>query len=227
MARLSRRSRYRQNARRMGSALLVIVLSWTVSGVPLPTGNSLAKRGELFPCSTCKCGCTSAEQCWKSCCCHTLAERLAWARKHGVKPPAFALAEASSAELAEARSIGLLVDELAPKICCTKKQEQDSPSCCKKSLTVASSERSCCRKHKEQSKGEEATDKANNSIVGWRAMKCQGQAMNWLGVVPIAVAARLAAWSRQLPCVAWLGPARSEHGEGVAVDPAVPPPERV
>lgn len=39
---------------------------------------------EPYPCQHCPCGCLTAEQCWSSCCCHTVEERLAFARKHGL-----------------------------------------------------------------------------------------------------------------------------------------------
>lgn len=226
MARLLRRIRIgrRRYGRRVGSTLLLVVFLLTAAGVPLPAGRGPQKSGELYPCANCKCGCTSAEQCWRSCCCHTLAERLAWAREHGVEPPAFALAEADSAELAEVRSIGLLADGLAAKTCCSKKAEKEGPSCCqKKQLAVASTERSCCRKHAEQPAVTQ-TEKKDDGIVAWRALACRGQTLNWLAAVPTTVVARLS-WLRQLPRVAWLGPASSEHGEGIAVDPAVPPPK--
>ena len=58
------------------------------------SGNMSLKSGEMFPCMDCPCGCNSAEQCWRSCCCHTLAERMDWAREHGVRPPEYAIDEA-------------------------------------------------------------------------------------------------------------------------------------
>ncbi|HJT78443.1 MAG TPA: hypothetical protein VJ739_14665, partial [Gemmataceae bacterium] len=36
------------------------------------------------------CGCQSAEQCWRHCCCYTPEEKLAWAHAHGIEPPAYA-----------------------------------------------------------------------------------------------------------------------------------------
>ncbi len=66
----------------------------TAAGVPLPGGNLAKKSGEMFPCMDCPCGCNSAEQCWRSCCCHSLAERMDWAHDHGVRPPEYAIDEA-------------------------------------------------------------------------------------------------------------------------------------
>jgi len=45
-----------------------------------------------FPCMHHRCGCSSADACWGGCCCMTSAEKLAWAKEHGVTPPAYALA---------------------------------------------------------------------------------------------------------------------------------------
>jgi hypothetical protein len=219
MARLTRRFRIvrRRFGRRLGSGGLLVVFALTATGVPLPTGKNPQKSGELFPCATCKCGCATAEQCWRSCCCHTLAERLAWAREHGVEPPAFALAEA--------RSIGLLADKLAAKTCCPKKVAADTPGCCQKNqLAAAPAERSCCQKHTAQLAAARPAEKTDSGIVAWRALACRGQSLQWLAAVPTLIVVRHA-WSHRLPCVAWLGPAASEHGEGIAYDPAVPPPE--
>jgi len=76
-----------------------------------------------FPCMNCACGCHSAEQCWRSCCCHTLAERLAWARENRVQPPDYVLAEA--------RTQGIDVCEDAHQshhscCCCAKPKAKDA-----------------------------------------------------------------------------------------------------
>src|SRR6185503_19775254 len=47
-----------------------------------------------FPCMHHRCGCASAAACWHGCCCMSLAQKLAWAKEHGVTPPDYALAQA-------------------------------------------------------------------------------------------------------------------------------------
>ena len=65
------------------------------SGLPiLIPGASEKDLSQPFPCMNCACGCRNAEQCWRNCCCHTLTERLAWARENQVQPPDYVLAEA-------------------------------------------------------------------------------------------------------------------------------------
>jgi len=56
-----------------------------------PLGKAVAvlaakDRRRPFPCMDKPCGCATAEQCFSNCCCHTPAERLAWARAHQVEP---------------------------------------------------------------------------------------------------------------------------------------------
>src|SRR5690242_4754077 len=96
---LTCRAVVRSFRRRTARLALLVGYAITAAGVPLPAGNVAHKSGEFFPCSDCACGCASAEQCWRSCCCHSLAERMAWARVHGVRPPEYAIAEARRARI--------------------------------------------------------------------------------------------------------------------------------
>lgn len=59
-------------------------------GVPVPRPALSGKdRSRPFPCLDRACGCQSADQCWRSCCCFTNREKVAWAKKHGVTLPDF------------------------------------------------------------------------------------------------------------------------------------------
>lgn len=71
---------------------LIVMLSVCLAGLPIPIGRierTAKDHSEPFPCQHCPCGCKTAEQCWRSCCCHTNAEKIAWAEKNGVTPPDF------------------------------------------------------------------------------------------------------------------------------------------
>ena len=107
------RSRSRSSQLRRGVALLstAALLAGTV-GIPLPAGRIVKQTAEPYPCMDCSCGCTSAEMCWRNCCCHTQQEKVAWARKHNVTPPDYVLAAAAS----ELRLAG----RGARKCCCSK-----------------------------------------------------------------------------------------------------------
>jgi hypothetical protein len=70
----------------------------------------------------CPCGCSNAEVCWRNCCCYSQQEKLAWARDHGVTPPAYA--QVAPETLATAKQ---------PACCCNLKsccQSQARPECC-------------------------------------------------------------------------------------------------
>jgi hypothetical protein len=69
--------------------------------VPLPARDTERSSREMFPCMNCSCGCRTAEQCWRHCCCYTMTEKVAWAKAHGVTPPAFVV-EAAAREAASA-----------------------------------------------------------------------------------------------------------------------------
>ncbi|MBI2477738.1 MAG: hypothetical protein HYV60_03545 [Planctomycetia bacterium] len=63
----------------------VLVSSLGIMFVPaVPRSSSQA-----FPCQGGHCGCSTAAQCWQSCCCTSVSERLAWAKANDVTPPAF------------------------------------------------------------------------------------------------------------------------------------------
>jgi len=210
--------------RRCTSGLLLAAFVVTAAGIPLPSANRLPKNGEPFPCMTSGCGCNSAEQCWRSCCCHTLAERLAWARKQGVRPPEFAIAGAKRA----GADLNWLADNsknvavnTKNKSCCIVKSA--TRSCCVKCTAgvPATSERACCASRHDKV----ASRKVASHVVGLRALQCGGQSLNWLAAVPTLIMLR-PQLSHELPLVARLRPAASDVAEGLTDDPAVPPPER-
>ena len=79
-----------------------------------PRGDALADtrlaakdRSRPFPCMDKPCGCATAEQCFANCFCHTPAERLAWAKAHGVEPAVLAALEKRlAADAAGAKAAG-------------------------------------------------------------------------------------------------------------------------
>ncbi len=92
-------------------------------GLPLP----LAGRKDLsrpFLCMYSRCGCQNAEQCYRSCCCHTAAERLAFARSHGDVPPPELLAMVE----AEATPIATTKRSCCSDKGCTTPATEPSPS---------------------------------------------------------------------------------------------------
>ncbi len=220
IARFCRRESTCAVLRRLVGGLLIAAYVVVAAGIPLPTVSRPAKSGELFPCAASGCGCDSAEKCWRSCCCHTLAERLAWAEKNGVTPPAFALAEAAEAGLdshGNPLAVKMIRVAIAEKPAATKSCCQSQHACCKSTAAT----HSCCK----SKPGSDKQDELAAFIVAWRALGCHGQSLNWLAAVPTLISVELNL-SDQLPLVAWLGPHSSAVDGGIAPVPTPPPPER-
>lgn len=108
---------------------------FVASGLPLPAfgprpgsgaaNGTVAKDRSLpFPCMDSPCGCATAEQCFASCCCHSPAERLAWARAHDV----------NAAVLESLERIA------APVAGCSSGGTDDAPGCC----TSVAASGGCC-----------------------------------------------------------------------------------
>jgi hypothetical protein len=82
-----------------------MLLVMCVGGVGIPLVPVVQKDlSEPFPCQGCACACRDADSCWQHCCCHSDAEKLAWAAEHGVRPPAFVLARVRHAAQQQACS---------------------------------------------------------------------------------------------------------------------------
>jgi hypothetical protein len=138
----------RASSRRITIWLAILGYTLVASGLPLPFGivapsaqdSPAAKRlagkdrSRPFPCMDKPCGCATAEQCFTNCCCHTLAERLAWAKARGLEPAVLA---------ALARRVAVASPAPAAAGCCAVKQ-QAKPSCCASTDDGEGAEDSVC-----------------------------------------------------------------------------------
>lgn len=169
------------------------------SGLPVPMATSNEKdRSQPFPCMESQCGCQNAEQCWRSCCCHTVGERLAWASANGVTPPGYLVCEI--------KEIG--AEELS--------EPHDHNQC----ASCNTSRRGCCHETREDT-NQETTEAS--SVVLVQALACQGAGLHWLnGAIatpPVEPAAPVALiWIDRL-CALY-----AADGSQLVTSPPVPPP---
>ncbi len=85
---------FRNRGWRIATTILLAV-GCCAMWLPVPQVSSPGKdRSEPYPCMDRPCGCASAEQCWKKCCCFTNQEKISWAERTGVKVPEYAVAAA-------------------------------------------------------------------------------------------------------------------------------------
>jgi len=155
--------------RRFIAGVSLVAYVVCVVGFPVP----LAARHDdsiPFPCQHHACGCNSAAECWDNCCCFTPAERLAWAREHGVTIPA-AAARRLAEEAAE--------ETEAPRSCCAAKHAAPKPAG-PDSVCPHCSDDARCDDH--ESCGTSAAESLPR--VRWinaiQAQKCQGLTTFWL-----------------------------------------------
>lgn len=78
--------------RRLISLAVAAAFTLTILPIPLPVipqNRNSKDTSQPFPCQNRTCGCCSADQCWKKCCCFTNQQKVAWARKNRVELPRF------------------------------------------------------------------------------------------------------------------------------------------
>ncbi len=218
----------RLKPRRLLAALLAAYTVVVVSGAPLPLSSVVAwtlpavEDTERFPCEACPCGCGTAEHCWNACCCHTLAQRISWAKSEGVRPPETALDDAERA--------GLDIREWRPmaryQVRCEKPgsapAEQALPPCCRQRLACCDSQPTC-ETPASQPEDQSPNERPTPGVALLKAMACQGLAEAWmqLGHAPIPPAAEVVTtevtvYATPAPAPLWCRPGDA---------PTPPPPD--
>ncbi|WP_041402425.1 hypothetical protein [Planctopirus limnophila] len=66
---------------------VLLIVSYCIGAWGFSTNSLSLMSGGAFPCAGHKCGCASATQCWKNCCCYTPVERQLWAKLNGMHLP--------------------------------------------------------------------------------------------------------------------------------------------
>ncbi len=178
---------------RWPAKLVLLGYVWMCCGGTIPasllmsaaTAKSVAEkdRSVPYPCMDKPCGCRNAEQCFKSCCCSTKAERIAWAKQHHVAEHYLTIAEQAEEKPATVKS------------CCVSKA---TSLCCDSATKVETKPLSCCARPSPQSKqpSEEPTKERQSSkrnfpgISLLAALRCSGLQVGALGV-PLSLPASL------------------------------------
>lgn len=146
--------------RRWVTAVMLLAYLAATIGYPEYRAAASKESGEPFPCQHSVCGCRTAEQCRKSCCCHTKESKIAWALERGIDPNRVAiLTPEESARYAQRK----------PATCCHPAKK----GCCSSQTTSGSTEsRSCCAK--------KAPPGGLSFVLGIQAQKCRGSSMDWI-----------------------------------------------
>lgn len=149
--------------------------------IVMPRAASNARRSnERYPCENCRCGCFSAEQCWMSCCCHTLEQRLAWAKANHVTPPSWlnSLPTRTGKQSLPTNSVASCTTDVkvGQRKCCQSNPSQSCDHCSKQSKCHKQVTQRCCRQE------------SNRSVCLIQSLKCRGLSMfvtfAALGLIP-------------------------------------------
>ena len=111
--------------RRLMSLLALLCLASILLPLPIAPVAQIdpgKDTSQPFPCQNRPCGCRSAEQCWKKCCCFTNSQKVAWAKANSVDLPDYVLAAAKKESTVEKKPCALCSKDDAGKT----KQECDA-----------------------------------------------------------------------------------------------------
>ncbi len=168
---------------------IILLISFCASVLPIVVPQPLppkSEQSEPFACQDRGCGCRSADQCWSHCCCFSLSERVAWAKKNGVTPPSHVLATLRDQEDTSKPRASLPV----ARNCCSKEKKSASTSrllatseLSKPSCSQLATQSDCCDKktnlHQTSSPPAIATvskrPKKQGFVLTLMALKCQGK----------------------------------------------------
>jgi len=192
-----RTSKLRRSIRTGAVWLVLVAFGVSAVGLPMPT-LVLNTTGAAYPCAAHGCGCHSAENCWRNCCCHTPAQRLAWAKRNKVTVPAEWLP--------------------APTVATATAPTSAKRSCCQ--------QRSCCEERNAQTSAPEANPAPSETLVWYStiaASQCQGLGNLWAVVGASLPPPIQISWAAEWPLVTQAA-TLYQVASGEPAQPPIPPP---
>lgn len=204
---------------------LCVLFGMCASYFPLPLAptTALAPSGkdlsEPFPCAHRSCGCRSAQKCWESCCCFSHAEKVAWARKHGVQIPG-----ESSPQTAESLVRHAAPASQAAPACHASATANKVADCHATAGTQPATASASCPECPVTGTGEshESPETAEETLIGFFAEKCQGRGF-YSHSLPVVTLSPAEPILFPVPRGDWLLPCSDRLTEQ-SLDPPVPPP---
>lgn len=196
----------RVNRVRRVTAMIVLLcyalgLGWI--SVPVAPAKSTT---EAYPCQNHACGCSSAAQCWKACCCFTRDQKIAWAEANQVAIPYHLLGEEPPLIAAKKKS-GCCSKEVERSCCshekpqascCSQSQPQEGSRCC--------SHGGCGSKANHKSSRDRRGDDESVPVSITDVLACRGLTMMWVMLPPTLTAAEeemLYSLSRTFEVLRW------------------------
>ena len=234
--------------RRWVTGIALGLYALVASGLPLPLGMASLQgrsdpvgerllaakdRARPFPCRDKPCGCVSADQCFKKCCCHTPAQLLAWARRNDLELAVLAAleqrvaTEVPAATIVSSASCCTTPSIIAQATCCTADAPAVPPNnmtdCCSTGRPPASAGVACVVVAGDPEPRAEEEPLSRRTVVLKAMLACGGIVAEWFSIggapPPPAVVA--------VACVSPLAVTLVDRDEALRprhVVPDVPPP---
>lgn len=166
----------------------------TVVSLGIPTAAPVDKRGagEPFPCQDCPCGCKDAETCWRDCCCFTNQQKLAWAKRHRVQPPAFVVAAAKRegtsrtachACAGNAAGCGGAKASNLPS-CCARRAARQMAAACSEGCCDSTTNLSCGSGGESQCGPPQAPRRGAGAVLLITKLRCSGLSLSVTALPP-------------------------------------------
>jgi len=214
------RSRYRLLTNRRCRWLTGLLVGFVVCVILLPIPVSLVSKpdpdkdlSEPFPCQNRPCGCRSAEQCWKKCCCFSNTQKVAWAKRNGVKLPDYVLVAAKREVSAKKDSCDL----------CAKENKKSSKTTRATSKVSVSSQP---QKATPQAPVSRLRSSSSKWVMTMYAAECQGQTPFSFCFFATIVPQRVVVVSQD-PCLVESVHPQSDRLHSATARPPLPPPKIV
>lgn len=217
-----RKNRHWIKARQAISLVLLLVLC--AAHIPLPaTPSERPEKDQTipFPCQNRPCGCNTAEQCWKSCCCFSHIEKLAWAKLHAPES-LYSVEAVSDPQCMVASQLFADTENAAITVVATVTRS----SCCARAapahITTSVDTGACCS---QQRPSQQNPNSQAACIIGLLKLECQGQGWVW-HVLSTCVLPTPWQVPDRLPVVIEAWPWTNAEAPVVCRQPPVPPPRQ-
>jgi hypothetical protein len=215
--------RWRSLPRRLCAGITLLAYLTAALGLPLPVSAARSKKGGVpFPCQDNPCGCQSAEECWRGCCCFTAEERWAWARAHGITPPPYA--EKPAPKPRRTTRSHHNCKHKSNCSCCSTKHPSRRPAAPRRSCRNSPNQSGGCPHctHHSEPCCQHVHPTGPTWLLGIAAQKCRGENVLWAStgiVLPLPPPS----WTPHLLPAGWL-PLISSSAMTLPVTPPDPPP---
>ena len=159
------------------SLLMVLPISMRIAAPEISEESNGKDLSAPFPCQSRRCGCQSAKQCWKKCCCFTDTQKVAWAKANRVTLPAYVVAAAKRESLVVKAACQ------GAEVCCLShavksvRREGETPAEPRAKVSVQSPERL------GNSLALPPQRPRTRIVVGIEALQCQGIEQTIAGVL--------------------------------------------